>query len=166
MIILYDLEYEISMKSGVDIRILKNDDVVAEIIREGKLFRLAISEPESMAMTARMIQAEDVMIWHRRLHIWMKWMSRKWKISQKMSRSRRRSVWESVEIAWQGSNIAYPLVNQVYALKSQGNWFISIWAIKSRLRYSKDSITTIFLWMIQLGRRTSLQWRWMVQQRC
>ena len=65
--VLFDLGYEISMKPGVGTRILKNDDVVAETIREGKLFRLAIPGPESMAMAARTVQAEDVTVWHRRL---------------------------------------------------------------------------------------------------
>jgi hypothetical protein len=65
--VLYDLGYEISMKPGIGTRILKNDEVVAETIREGKLFRLAIPGPESMAMAAKTIQAEDVTVWHRRL---------------------------------------------------------------------------------------------------
>jgi hypothetical protein len=65
--VLYDLGYEISMKPGVGTRILKNDDVVAETVREGKLFRLAIPGPESMAMAAKTVQAEDVTVWHRRL---------------------------------------------------------------------------------------------------
>ncbi len=65
--VLFDLGYEISMKPGVGARILKNDDVIAETVREGKLFRLAIPGPESMAMAARTAQAEDVTVWHRRL---------------------------------------------------------------------------------------------------
>jgi hypothetical protein len=65
--VLYDLGYEISMKPGVGARILKDDDVIAETVREGKLFRLAIPEFESMAMAARVTQAEDVTVWHRRL---------------------------------------------------------------------------------------------------
>src|SRR5437763_2714773 len=55
------------MKPGVGTRILKNDDVIVETVREGKLFRLAIPGPESMAMATRMAQAEDVTVWHRRL---------------------------------------------------------------------------------------------------
>src|SRR5271169_1936915 len=65
--VLYDLGYEISMKPGVGTRILRNGEVLAETIREGKLFRLAIPGPESMAMAARTIHAEDVTVWHRRL---------------------------------------------------------------------------------------------------
>src|SRR5271154_3525240 len=41
--------------------------MIAETVREGKLFRLAIPGPESMAMAARTAQAEDVTVWHRRL---------------------------------------------------------------------------------------------------
>jgi len=65
--VLFDLGYEISMKPSIGTRILKNDDVIAETVQEGKLFRLAIPGPESMAMAARTAQAEDVTVWHRRL---------------------------------------------------------------------------------------------------
>src|SRR5271170_482274 len=54
-------------------------------------------------------------------HTWVKRMSRKWKISQKESRSRREQAWEFVAAVWQGNNTAHPLENQVYALRSQGN---------------------------------------------
>lgn len=65
--VLFDLGYEISMKPGVGTRILKNDEVIAETVREGKLFRLAIPAPESRAMTAKVVQAEEITVWHRRL---------------------------------------------------------------------------------------------------
>ena len=55
------------MKPGIGTRILKNDNIIAETVREGKLFRLAIPGPESMAMAAKTIQAEDITVWHRRL---------------------------------------------------------------------------------------------------
>jgi hypothetical protein len=65
--VLYDLGFEISMEPGVGTRIIQNGEVLAETIREGKLFRLAIPGPQSMAMAARTVQAEDVTVWHRRL---------------------------------------------------------------------------------------------------
>ena len=65
--VLYDLGFEISMKPGVGTRIIKNAEVLAETIRDGKLFRLAIPGPQSMAMAARTVHAEDVTVWHRRL---------------------------------------------------------------------------------------------------
>ena len=65
--VLYDLCYEISMKPGIGTRIFKNDDIITKTVREGKLFRLAIPGPESMAMAARTIQAEDITVWYRRL---------------------------------------------------------------------------------------------------
>jgi hypothetical protein len=65
--VLYDLGFEISMKPGYGTRILKDGDVLADTIREGKLFRLAIPWAQSMAMAARTIHAEDVTVWHRRL---------------------------------------------------------------------------------------------------
>jgi hypothetical protein len=40
--VLYDLGFEILMKPGIGTRIMKNGEVLAETIREGKLFRLAI----------------------------------------------------------------------------------------------------------------------------
>ena len=65
--VLYDLGYEISMKPGVGTRILRNGEVLAETVRQGKLFRLAIPASVSKAMAARTTQAEDVTVWHRRL---------------------------------------------------------------------------------------------------
>ena len=65
--VLYDLGFEISMKPGAGTRILRDGEVLAETIREGKLFRLAMAGPQSMAMAARTVQAEDVTVWHRRL---------------------------------------------------------------------------------------------------
>ena len=44
--IFYDLDFEISMKSDVETRILKNNKVIAKTTREGKLFRLAILDVE------------------------------------------------------------------------------------------------------------------------
>src|SRR5271154_1296541 len=54
-------------------------------------------------------------------HTWAKRTSRKWKISQKESRSRRGQVWEFVGAAWQENNTARPLENQVCVPRSQGN---------------------------------------------
>src|ERR1700733_2704073 len=54
-------------------------------------------------------------------HTWVKRMSRKWKNSQKVSKSRREQVWEYVGAAWQVTNTTHPLMNQACILKSQGN---------------------------------------------
>ena len=42
IVILYNLEYEISMKSGKEVNIIKNDVIIEKILRHGKIFRMQI----------------------------------------------------------------------------------------------------------------------------
>ena len=62
MNILFNLDYEISMKLNIDIHILKNDEVIAEIIQKEKLFRFAILISKSRAMIIKIIQIEEIII--------------------------------------------------------------------------------------------------------
>ena len=62
---LLEKDYEISMKSCLDMKILKNDVLVANIVKEEKLFRLKIIQHLAAKATAgkkkeKRIKTEDI----------------------------------------------------------------------------------------------------------
>ena len=63
-ITLYDRGYEFSMNAKKGVEILKDGAVVANAVREGKLFKLRILSG-SQALTA--VTAESIKLWHHRL---------------------------------------------------------------------------------------------------
>src|SRR5271169_3268199 len=72
--VLYDLGYEFSMTPGVGATIKKNGKLIADTVREGRLFRLAIPAAEAMISQANEGKSnnvepkeEDIMVWHRRM---------------------------------------------------------------------------------------------------
>lgn len=63
-ITLYDQGYEVVMKPGNGITILKEGILIANSVREGSLFRLRTTTPSAMTAT---VKKADIETWHRRL---------------------------------------------------------------------------------------------------
>jgi len=68
--VLYNKGYEISMRPGIGVHILRDGNIIAEAIRQGNLFRLLTVEPSFGVATRSMLAAtcpdEDITVWHRR----------------------------------------------------------------------------------------------------
>jgi hypothetical protein len=62
---LYDLGFEVSSKPGLGVRILKDDILIADTVREGKLFRLKTVQHQAQSATTTV--GESMAVWHRRL---------------------------------------------------------------------------------------------------
>ena len=55
------------MKPDISMQILKNGNVIADTIGEGKLFWLATSASGTTAMAAKAIPVEEITVWHQRM---------------------------------------------------------------------------------------------------
>ena len=62
---LYNLGFEVSSKPGLGVRILKDDILIADTVREGKLFRLKTVQHQAQSATTTV--GESMAVWHRRL---------------------------------------------------------------------------------------------------
>src|ERR1700737_2329705 len=64
--VLYDLGFEVSMKPGQGVNILRNGEIIANTVRAGEsVFQL--KTPKLQAKTARTVRAESLEVWHKRL---------------------------------------------------------------------------------------------------
>jgi GAG-pre-integrase domain len=65
-IVLYDLGFEMSMKPGHGVNILRDGKVIANTVRAGEsIFQL--KTPKLQAKAARTVRAESLEVWHKRL---------------------------------------------------------------------------------------------------
>ena len=63
---LYDLGYEISMKPGRGMNIIKDDIIIGKTVRHGKIFRLQTLS-NFTAYSAVTVKPEPLDVWHRRM---------------------------------------------------------------------------------------------------
>ena len=60
--------YEISMKPKSGVKILKDGVLVADMLKEGTLFRLkTVQHKATKVAKAKVVKIEDIRVWHQRL---------------------------------------------------------------------------------------------------